>query len=128
MYGIPEFRLPKEIVEREVDDLVRLGVELRLNCIVGETVTLDNFLQEQNFDAVFVGVGAGQPMRLGVPGEDLGGIYTAAEYLARVNSMQVHLFRNAKRPPLAVRASAFSAAGTWRWTPQEPQFGSVPPK
>jgi glutamate synthase (NADPH/NADH) small chain len=92
MYGIPEFRLPKEIVEREVDDLVRLGVELRINCIVGESVTVDSLLHEQKFDAVFVGIGAGQPMRLGVPGEELAGIYTAAEYLTRVNLMQVHLF------------------------------------
>ena len=65
MYGIPEFRLPKEIVEREVDDLVRLGVELKLNCVVGESVTVENLMQEQKFDAVFVGVGARSAYPLG---------------------------------------------------------------
>lgn len=92
MYGIPEFRLPKAIVEKEVDYLVRLGVNLDLNQIVGQTVTVDELLGEQDYDAVFVGVGAGLPMFLGVAGEDLGGVYSANEYLTRSNLMKAYRF------------------------------------
>ena len=92
MYGIPEFRLPKEIVEKEVDYLVQLGVRLELNQVVGQTTTIDELLGEGGFDAVFIGVGAGLPMFLGVPGEDLGGVYSANEYLTRSNLMKAYLF------------------------------------
>jgi glutamate synthase (NADPH/NADH) small chain len=74
MYGIPEFRLPKEIVEKEVDYLVKLGVDLRLNEIAGKTVSVDELLGEKGFDAVFIGVGAGLPKFLGIPGENFGGM------------------------------------------------------
>ena len=93
MYGIPEFRLPKEIVEKEVDYLVRLGVRIELNQVIGRSITIDELLEEEEgFDAVFVGVGAGLPMFLGVEGEDLGGIYSASEYLTRSNLMKAYLF------------------------------------
>ncbi len=92
MYGIPEFRLPKEIVEKEVDYLVQLGVELKLNQVVGQVTTIDELLGEGGFDAVFIGVGAGLPMFLGVPGEDLGGVYSANEYLTRSNLMKAYRF------------------------------------
>jgi glutamate synthase (NADPH/NADH) small chain len=92
MYGIPEFRLPKEIVEKEVGYLVRLGVKLELNQVVGQTTTVDELLGDGGFDAVFIGVGAGLPMFLGVPGEDLGGVYSANEYLTRSNLMKAYLF------------------------------------
>lgn len=92
MYGIPEFRLPKGIVEKEVDYLVRLGVSLELNQVVGQTVTIDELLGERGFQAVFVGVGAGLPMFLGVAGEDLGGVYSANEYLTRSNLMKAYRF------------------------------------
>lgn len=92
MYGIPEFRLPKEIVEKEVDYLVQLGVDLRLNQVVGRSTTIAELLGEAGFDAVFIGVGAGLPMFLGVPGEDLGGVYSANEYLTRSNLMKAYLF------------------------------------
>jgi len=92
MYGIPEFRLPKHIVEKEVDYLVQLGVELRLNQVVGRSITVDELLQQAGFDAVFIGVGAGLPMFLGVPGEDLGGVYSANEYLTRSNLMKAYRF------------------------------------
>jgi glutamate synthase (NADPH/NADH) small chain len=92
MYGIPEFRLPKEIVEKEVDYLVQLGAKLKLNQVVGQTTTVDELLGEAGFDAVFIGVGAGLPMFLGIPGEDLGGVYSANEYLTRSNLMKAYLF------------------------------------
>ncbi|MDD4308354.1 MAG: NADPH-dependent glutamate synthase [Thermoplasmata archaeon] len=92
MYGIPEFRLPKEIVEKEVDYLVKLGVHLKLNEIAGKTVSVDELLGEKKFDAVFIGVGAGLPKFLGIPGENFGGMYSANEYLTRSNLMKAYRF------------------------------------
>lgn len=92
MYGIPEFRLPKRIVEQEVDYLRRLGVRIELNQAIGTALTLDELLDDEGFDAVFVGVGAGLPVRMGIPGENLGGVYLANEYLTRVNLMRAYAF------------------------------------
>ena len=85
IYGIPEFRLPKDIVQKEVDRLKGLGVTIEVNAIVGKTWTLREL--RQNFDAVFIAVGAGLPVFMGIPGEDLKGVYSANEYLTRVNLM-----------------------------------------
>ncbi|MGZ6340931.1 MAG: NADPH-dependent glutamate synthase [Candidatus Limnocylindrales bacterium] len=85
IYGIPEFRLPKDIVQQEVDRLVRSGVEIQPNSIIGKTYTLPEL--RERFDAVFVAVGAGLPMFMNVPGENLKGVYSANEYLTRVNLM-----------------------------------------
>ena len=90
IYGIPEFRLPKEIVRREVDYVRRLGVKIVTDFVVGRTATLDELLQE--FDAVFLGTGAGLPWFLNIPGENLGGVYSANEYLTRVNLMKAYRF------------------------------------
>jgi len=84
-YGIPEFRLPKAIVDREVENLRNLGVEVECDVVVGRTLTVDQIAAE--YDAVFVANGAGLPMFLGVPGENLKGVYSANEYLTRVNLM-----------------------------------------
>jgi glutamate synthase (NADPH) small chain len=84
-YGIPEFRLPKDIVQHEVDRLIALGVRLECNAIVGKTYTLPEL--RESFDAVFVAVGAGLPVFMNVPGENLKGVYSANEYLTRVNLM-----------------------------------------
>ena len=92
MYGIPEFRLPKKIVESEVSYLEKLGVKIECNVIIGKTVTVDELMNEEGFSAVFVGVGAGLPMFLGVPREDLGNICSANEYLTRSNLMKAYLF------------------------------------
>jgi len=92
VYGIPEFRLPKEIVWREISELTDLGVEIQLNHIVGRTDTLDDLLGPKGFDAAFVGVGAGLPLFLNIPGESLGGVYTANEYLTRANLMRAYRF------------------------------------
>jgi glutamate synthase (NADPH) small chain len=97
-YGIPEFRLPNEIVEHEVHRLQALGVKFECNVVIGRTYTLDEV--RKNFDAVFVSVGAGLPVFLGVSGEGLKGVYTANEYLTRVNLMQAYAFPDADTPVL----------------------------
>ncbi len=97
-YGIPEFRLPNDIVQHEVHRLEALGVHIECNVVIGRTYTLDE-VREQ-FDAVFVSVGAGLPVFLGVPGEGLKGVYSANEYLTRVNLMQAYAFPDADTPVL----------------------------
>ena len=87
VYGIPEFRLPKSIVKTEVDNLRRMGVEFETNVVVGKSVTIDELMQHEGYDAVFVATGAGLPRFLGIPGEHLNGVYSANEFLTRVNLM-----------------------------------------
>ena len=89
LYGIPEFRLPKDIVDSEVDYLKRLGVQIEVDTVIGKTETIDDLLEE-GFDAVFVSVGAGLPLFMGIPGENLCGVYSANEYLTRVNLMKAY--------------------------------------
>jgi glutamate synthase (NADPH/NADH) small chain len=91
IYGIPEFRLPKSIVHTEVEYVKSLGVELILNCVVGKTLTLDD-LFEDGYEAVFLGTGAGLPMFMNIPGENYNGVYSANEFLTRVNLMKGYLF------------------------------------
>jgi glutamate synthase (NADPH/NADH) small chain len=91
MYGIPEFRLPKAIVQNEVDYVASLGVKIELDSVVGKLATIDEILSN-GFDAVFLGTGAGLPMFLGYPSENLNGIYSANEFLTRVNLMKAYLF------------------------------------
>jgi len=91
VYGIPEFRLPKqEIVEREVEAVRRLGVEIETDVIVGRTVTVDSLLGEEGFDAVFIGSGAGLPRFMGIGGENLNGVVSANEFLTRANLMHAY--------------------------------------
>jgi glutamate synthase (NADPH/NADH) small chain len=92
VYGIPEFRLPKEIVAHEINFLEQLGVKVECNVVVGRTVTVDELMNEEGFDAVYLGVGAGLPTFLRVPGENLMGVYSANEYLTRSNLMKAYLF------------------------------------
>ncbi len=91
MYGIPEFRLPKKIVQAEVDFVRSLGVDIRLDSVVGKMATIDEIMQD-GYDAVFMGTGAGLPMFLNIPGENLNGIYSANEFLTRTNLMKAYLF------------------------------------
>jgi len=91
MYGIPEFRLPKEIVQAEVNYVASLGVEIVLDTVVGKTVSVDELLND-GYRAVFLGPGAGAPMFLNIPGENLNGIYSANEFLTRVNLMKAYQF------------------------------------
>lgn len=89
MYGIPEFRLPKAIVQREVDGLKAMGVKIETNMVVGKVLSLDELL-ENGFEAVFVGSGAGLPSFMGIPGEELVGVYSANEFLTRINLMKAY--------------------------------------
>ncbi len=97
VYGIPEFRLPKEIVAREVENVRRLGVELRLDQVAGRTVTLDD-LRAEGFQAFFIATGAGLPSFMSIPGENLVGVYSANEYLTRVNLMKAFRFPDYDTP------------------------------
>ncbi len=90
VYGIPEFRLPKSIVRGEVENLRRMGVEFETNVVVGRSVTLDELMRDEGYDAVFVATGAGLPVFLNVPGEHLNGVYSANEFLTRVNLMRAY--------------------------------------
>ncbi|MFW6269986.1 MAG: NADPH-dependent glutamate synthase [Bacillota bacterium] len=96
-YGIPEFRLPKNIVKKEVDEIKKMGVKIELNMVVGKTVTIDE-LFEKGYKAVFIGVGAGLPRFLNIPGENLNGVYSANEFLTRVNLMKAYKFPEYKTP------------------------------
>lgn len=91
VYGIPEFRLPKErIVAREIAEVKRLGVEIETDVIVGRTLTIDSLLGEEGYDAVFIGSGAGLPRFMGIPGENLNGVVSANEFLTRTNLMKAY--------------------------------------
>ncbi len=92
IYGIPEFRLPKAIVKEEVDNLRRMGVEFETNVVVGRSVTLDELMRIEGYDAIFVATGAGLPVFLNVPGEHLNGVYSANEFLTRTNLMRAYKF------------------------------------
>ncbi len=98
VYGIPEFRLPKKIVQDEVGNLEKLGVELRPNFVVGKTATVQELFDEYNYDAIFIGTGAGLPYFMGIPGEDSIGVYSANEFLTRVNLMKGFSFPNFDTP------------------------------
>ena len=90
VYGIPEFRLPKSIVQKEVDGLKDLGVKIETNAVVGRSITIDELMEEMKFEAVFIGSGAGLPMFMHIPGENLKGVYSANEFLTRINLMKAY--------------------------------------
>ncbi len=90
-YGIPEFRLPKKIVEQEIDSLRALGVEIQTNVVIGKTILLEELIKEYDFEAVFIGTGAGLPKFMNIPGENLKGVYSANEFLTRSNLMKGYL-------------------------------------
>jgi len=98
MYGIPEFRMPKEVVLAEISFLRELGVELRLDHVVGKAMSIDELLKQ--YDAVFIGTGAGLPMFMNIPGENLIGVYSANEYLTRSNLMKAYLFPEYATAPI----------------------------
>jgi glutamate synthase (NADPH/NADH) small chain len=110
VYGIPEFRLPKKILEAEVDYLLKMGVELRTNYVVGMTATLDE-LRDKGYDAFFLGAGAGLPNFMRIPGENLIGIYSANEYLTRVNLMRAYDFPEYDTPVFLGKKAAVLGGG-----------------
>ena len=111
VYGIPEFRLPKEIVRREVENLKKMGVRIETNVVVGKTVTIDELMNEEHYDAVFVATGAGLPRFLGVPGENLNGVYSANEFLTRINLMRAYEFPVADQPVYDCRGKDVAVVG-----------------
>ena len=109
MYGIPEFRLPKKIVNAEVDYIKKLGVDINYDIVVGKTITVDELLDE--YDAVFIGTGAGLPRWLKIPGENLDGVYSANEFLTRVNMMKAYRFPEYDTPVKIGKIVATFGAG-----------------
>ena len=98
VYGIPEFRLPKQIVQQEIEGLKALGVRVETNMVIGKVLTIDELLTEQGYEAVFIGSGAGLPRFMNIPGESLGGVYSANEFLTRTNLMKA--YRNDSQTPI----------------------------
>jgi glutamate synthase (NADPH/NADH) small chain len=111
IYGIPEFRLPKHIVHAEVSYVRSLGVEIQLNTVIGKTHTLNELLQQEGYDAVFLGTGAGLPMFMHIPGENYNGVLSANEFLTRVNLMKAYLFPEWDTPVKVGRRVAVVGAG-----------------
>ena len=109
-YGIPEFRLPKDLVAKEIETVEKLGVDIETNVIVGRSVTIDE-LMEQGYGAVFVGSGAGLPRFLNIPGENLLGVYSANEFLTRVTLMQAYKFPDTPTPIKVGKKVAVVGAG-----------------
>jgi len=102
MYGIPEFRLPEEVVQQEIDVLKKMGVKIVCNFVVGRTKTIEQLIKEDGFDAVYIGVGAGLPKFMNIEGESLVGVYSANEYLTRANLMKAYNFGKGAETPIAV--------------------------
>ncbi len=111
IYGIPEFRLPKTIVREEVDALAALGVEFRPNTIIGVAYTIDELMEKEGYDAVFIGVGAGLPYFMNIPGENLIGVYSANEFLTRVNLMKAYQFPKYDTPVIECKDKHVAVIG-----------------
>lgn len=111
IYGIPSFRLPRSVIRQEVSNLEKLGVKFVTNCLVGRTFSIDQLLKEEGFNAVFIGTGAGLPNLIGCEGENLKGIYTANEYLMRINLMNANMFPEHDTPIAVGKKVAVIGAG-----------------
>ncbi len=111
VYGIPEFRLPKKIIREQVDIMRAMGVEFETDVVVGRTVTIDELLEEEGYDAVFIGTGAGLPQFMGIPGEHLNGVYSANEFLTRINLMHAYEFPKFDEPMVDLRGKNVAVIG-----------------
>ena len=111
VYGIPEFRLPKQIIREQIDYMRAMGVEFETNVVVGKTVTIDELMEEEGYDAVFIGTGAGAPQFMGIPGEHLNGVYSANEFLTRINLMHAYEFPMFDEPMLDFRGRPVAVIG-----------------
>jgi len=111
VYGIPEFRLPKQIIREQVDYMKAMGIEFETDVVVGRTVTIDELMEEESFDAVFVGSGAGLPQFMGIPGEHLNGVYSANEFLTRINLMHAYEFPRYDEPMLDLHGKHVAVIG-----------------
>ncbi len=110
MYGIPEFRLPKDVVQQEIEYIRNLGVDIQVNSVVGKMAVVDELLEE-GYDAVFIGTGAGLPNFMNLPGENLNGVYSANEFLTRINLMKAYTFPEYKTPIKVGKRVAVIGAG-----------------
>ena len=111
VYGIPEFRLPKQIIREQVDYMRAMGVEFETDVVVGRTVTIDELVEEEGYDAVFIGTGAGLPQFMGIPGEHLNGVYSANEFLTRINLMHAYEFPRYDEPMMDLRGKDVAVIG-----------------
>ena len=111
VYGIPEFRLPKQIIREQVDYMRAMGVEFETDVVVGRTVTIDELMNGESYDAVFIGTGAGLPQFMGVPGEHLNGVYSANEFLTRINLMHAYEFPRYDEPMLDLAGKNVAVIG-----------------
>jgi len=111
VYGIPEFRLPKQVIREQIDTMRKMGVEFETNVVVGKTVSIDELLEEEGFDAVFIATGAGLPVFLGIPGEHLNGVYSANEFLTRINLMHAYEFPRYDEPMVSLRGKHVAVIG-----------------
>jgi glutamate synthase (NADPH/NADH) small chain len=111
VYGIPEFRLPKQIIREQVDYMRAMGVEFEADVVVGRTVTIDELMEEEGYDAVFIGTGAGLPQFMGIPGEHLNGVYSANEFLTRINLMHAYEFPRYDEPMLDLAGKNVAVIG-----------------
>lgn len=110
VYGIPEFRLPKAIVQKEIDGLKAMGVDIETNMVIGKVLTIDELMQDYGFEAVYIASGAGLPRFMGIPGESLKGVYSANEYLTRINLMKAYK-ENSKTPIMHSKKVAVVGGG-----------------
>lgn len=111
VYGIPEFRLPKQIVREQLDYMKQMGVEFETDVVVGRTVTIDELMDEEGFDAVYIGTGAGLPQFMSIPGEHLNGVYSANEFLTRINLMKAYRFPVYDEPMLDLHGKDVAVIG-----------------
>ena len=111
VYGIPEFRLPKKIIRQQVDYMRAMGVDFETDVVVGRTVTIDELLEEEGFDAVFIATGAGLPQFMGISGEHLNGVYSANEFLTRINLMHAYEFPKYDEPIVDFRGKDVAVIG-----------------
>ncbi len=111
VYGIPEFRLPKEIVRKEIQNMEKLGIEFKTDMVIGRSQTIDELINEEGYEAVFIGVGAGLPWFMNIPGENLVGVYSANEFLTRVNLMKAYKFPQYDSPMLDCKGKNVAVMG-----------------
>lgn len=111
VYGIPEFRLPKALVKKEIETVKSLGVKIETNAVIGRAISLDELMEEEGFKAVFIGTGAGLPNFMKIPGENLNSVYSANEFLTRVNLMKAYDFPNSDTPVYVGRRAAVIGGG-----------------
>src|ERR1700722_581383 len=111
VYGIPEFLLPKQIIREQLDYMREMGVEFETNVIVGRTITIDELMHEEGFDAVYIGTGAGLPQFMGIPGEHFNGVYSANEFLTRINLMKAYKFPTYDEPMVELHGKDVAVIG-----------------